>query len=142
MKFSIKAGLSILLIALTSSSYANYTFHVNNCDEIAGKWAGTGEASNWMVDCTYQGTGLINTVDNTGNFSLTVNVDKVSGSFMCPSHHEDTLQGTCTNGNVVIATGYGDLTGVVSHNAGTAKGKVELLPGVGADVTIKLQRNQ
>lgn len=141
MNFTYKTGLSILLIALTSSAYASFSFHANSCNDISGDWAGSGEATNWLIDCNYHGTGQIGAVDENGNFILYVNVDKDQGSFVCPSHREETLKGTCHNGNIVIDTNHGNLTGTVTHNYGEANGTISIAPGVSADVVIKLQRN-
>lgn len=141
MKLSLKSGLSILLIALTSSAYANFSFHTNSCSDITGDWAGRGEATNWLIDCIYIGKGNIGPMNENGNFTLTVAVDKSSGSFVCPSHRDETLQGTCRNGNIVIDTNHGELTGYASRTSGKAQGTISIAPGVSADVVIDLQRN-
>lgn len=143
MNKKILVGLSALTISFASVSFANFNFTLapNGCSEISGNWAGTGEATNWAVDCVYQGTGVISAVDNIGQFTLDVDVTKNSGSFLCPSHEVQHLTGICVGGKVTIDTGYGDLTGNVTKNTGTAKGNIHIAPGVNADVTIQLQRN-
>jgi len=143
MKRILLMGFSAALISFTHSSYANYNFHSNQpnaCEYVAGQWAGAGKATNWMLECTYHGSGSSSSLDAAGNFTIDLIADKDSGSFLCPSHAEKHLKGICQNGNVTIFTEYGDMSGSFTKNTGEAKGTLSVGPGMSADVSLQFQR--
>jgi|SRR5579885_1691787 hypothetical protein len=143
MKKSLIISLAATLISFANVSHADFTIRtlgVNGCSNLAGQWAGVGQVSNWMIDCNYHGSGQMSGIDGAGKFTLNINIDKDSGSFLCPAHTSKQLEGTCVNGNLYINTGYGDLSGSVSQNIGNAKGTLTIAPGVSADVSIQFQR--
>jgi len=127
-----KIVFTILFTSLVSQvniARADYIFYLgspNACANLANNWLGQGRVYNWVVDCQYHGIGIINNRDQAGNFQLNINVNKDSGSFICPNTYSSHFTGKCSNGYVVIATGYGDLAGTVSGNAGTAKGSLTI----------------
>ncbi|KTC83839.1 hypothetical protein [Legionella brunensis] len=143
----MKKNLLIGFIAAMSFAgvlHADFTFYAsdsNTCEYVAGQWVGKGKASNWLLgECVYQGSGTVGPVDSQGNFTLEVTADKNSGNILCPDHAHKELSGTCNNGVVKIITEYGNLSGNFSRNAGDAKGKLTVAPGVSADITVRFQR--
>jgi len=143
MKRILLVGFSAALFSFTHVSYANYNFHSgqpNACEYIAGQWSGSGKATNWMLECTYHGSGFSSSLDAAGNFTIDVVADKDSGSFLCPSHAEKHLMGNCQNGDVTIITEYGNMIGSFTKNTGEAKGTLSVAPGMSADVTLQFQR--
>lgn len=127
----------------TEMSHADFTFHSsapNACEDITGNWNGKGTGSNWLIgSCVYHGIGTISALDSTGHFTLALDIEKDSGSFLCPNHATSQLSGTCINGVVTINTGYGNLTGNFSNNAGNANGTLSAL-GMSIDVTAQFLR--
>ncbi|MCL9684349.1 hypothetical protein [Legionella maioricensis] len=144
MKKILLMGLTAATLSFTPVSQADITVHSNTpdaCEYIAGHWAGTGKASNWVIgECIYHGAGTVSTVDNTGSFKIEVTSNKDSGSLLCPAHAKKRLTGTCINGVVTIKTEYGDLAGHFSQNSGDAKGTLSVARGISADVVIQFQR--
>jgi len=141
MKKITALAIGFVSIIASTFSYADFQLKTfdGSCAQLAGKWNGKGHASNWMVDCNYHGIAIITMADET-HFFFDVNVDKDSGSFVCPSHKEERLLGSCKNGNIDILTNYGTLTGSVGQNQAHASGRLNLLPGIGADVEIEISR--
>ncbi len=144
-KQNILKGCVVATLFLTQISYADFTFHAstpNACEHLAGRWSGTGTASNWAIgECAYHGSGLISPLDNDGNFTVDVVSDKDSGSFLCPSHNEKHLTGTCVNGVTIIHTEYGDISGNFSQNSGNAQGTLSVTPGLKVDVFMQFGRD-
>ncbi len=144
-KQNILKGCVVATLFLAQISYADFTFHAstsNACDHLAGRWSGTGTASNWAIgECAYHGSGLISPLDNDGNFTVDVVSDKDSGSFLCPSHNEKHLTGTCVNGVTIIHTEYGDISGNFSQNSGNAQGTLSVTPGLKVDVFMQFSRD-
>lgn len=132
---------AMLLAHTAHADFAFFSSEPNACDLLAGHWNGSGKASNWLIgDCIYTGTGTVGPVNNAGGFTLEVSGDKNSGSFLCPAHANTTLNGTCINGTVTIATGYGDMSGTFTQNSGNASGKLTVSPGIDAEVRVQFQR--
>lgn len=144
MKRIILAGLSSITLFFAAVSHADFTFYSNtqnSCASISGVWAGSGKVHHWMIrDCVYQGTGVVSTVDESGQFTLNISCDKSAGGLICPKHVETQLKGTCADGVVSITTGYGDLEGHFSSTSGNASGTVTVSPGISADVSVQFQR--
>ena len=133
------------MLSCSSAAYADIimqSYSQNTCADLSGKWAGTGKASNWSIgDCYYHGSGEVQNVNFTNHFTLTITVDKESGSFVCPNHVATQLRGECSNGKMTLKTSYGDLTGNVNEQSGTAEGDLRLSPGLPpAKVTIQLKK--
>lgn len=143
MKQKVLMGVMVATMFLANTSHANFTFYSSNsngCEQVSGRWSGTGKASNWLIgDCVYQGLGTISTVDAAGKLVLDVDVNKRSGSVLCPGHASQKLTGTCVNGTVTLNTGYGNLSGNFSQNQGSARGKLSFL-GLSADISVQFQR--
>ncbi|MFC3909751.1 hypothetical protein ACFORL_11785 [Legionella dresdenensis] len=137
-------GFLFPALLLSTACHANFMFQSftpNVCDNLAGNWAGSGKASNWIIGtCSYHGTGTISAVDSNGRFSVKVSADKDSGNLLCPAHAAKQLTGTCLNGIITIITEYGDLAGNFSENNGQAKGTLTVAPGIKADVLVNFQR--
>ena len=132
------------MLCYTHLSHADYILHSNSsnsCEHISGQWSGTGQAYNWMLGhCKYHGSGVVSTPDPEGNFTITVNAYKDSGSILCPSHSIRQLHAKCINGMVTIHTEFGNLLGNFSENDGNAQGTLSVAPGVEAKVEIEFQR--
>ncbi|MDX1837034.1 hypothetical protein DIZ81_05010 [Legionella taurinensis] len=133
------------MMSLANWSYADFTFYsnsLNQCESIAGNWAGKGMASSWLTgECHYHGAGKVSAVNSNGQFSIELAVDKDSGSFICPSHTTRQLSGTCRNGVVTIQTEYGNLNGHFSESTGNASGTLTVSPGMSAEVSVQFYRN-
>jgi hypothetical protein len=144
MKQGIVLGLISATILFTNISYADYSFRLNNpeeCTQLSGIWSGKGSASSWFLgQCNYHGTGTISTVDDNGNFSVQVNVDKDSGSPLCPPHATEQLNAVCKGGIVTIKTEFGNLKGTFTPTNGNASGTLSVSPGLEADVSIQMHR--
>ena len=144
MKRNVRIGLMAAALSFANMSYADFIFRTNNpnaCESLAGQWAGTGKAYNWLVGtCIYHGIGLISTLDSSGSFTVDSAADKDSGSFLCPNHAARQLTGNCINGVITVKTEYGNLTGTISANSGDAKGTLTISPGVTAEVTTTFSR--
>ena len=144
MKPNIFLGLISATILLTSTSYADYSFRLNSsesCNSISGPWAGKGSASSWFIGrCDYHGKGIVSTVDENGHFTVQVNVDKDSGSPLCPPHASEQFNAVCKNGMVTIKTEFGSLKGTFTSNRGNASGTLSVSPGLEADVSIQMYR--
>lgn len=137
-------GLTAATMFFINISHADFTFHSmapDSCEHVTGQWAGTGEASNWILgSCTYHGIGSTGPIDLAGNFIISVVAEKESGSYLCPSTATKQLVGNCINGVVTIMTEYGNLNGNFSSTAGDANGRLYVGPGIYADVSLQFQR--
>lgn len=143
MRNSLMIGTLMASLACSTLAYADIFMHhhAETCADLAGEWTGTGKVSNWLIgDCYYHGTGKVQGVDAAGKFTLDLEVNKDSGSSVCPNQTTQHLPGTCSNGTVTLNSGYGDLVGNISERAGSAKGTLRILPGVTADVTIQIKK--
>lgn len=142
MKQKLLIGFTAAALSFASLSHADFTFYsgANMCGDVPGNWAGSGKASNWLIECAYDGAGTVSTLDSAGNFTIEVNADKRSGSLVCPSHNTTKLKGVCVNGTVTIKTEYGNLNGIFTKNSGSAKGKLTVSPGIALDVAIQFKR--
>lgn len=144
MKQKLLIGFTAAVAALffINMAHADFTFYseMNKCEDVPGNWAGSGKASNWLIECSYNGAGTVSALDDAGNFAIEVDADKRSGSFMCPDHHSTRLKGTCVNGRVTIKTEYGNLSGIFTKNSGSAKGSLNVSPGIDVDVAIQFKR--
>ncbi|STY28873.1 Uncharacterised protein [Legionella wadsworthii] len=143
MKLKLLFGVTAAALFFTSLTHADFTFYsgTSSCEDVPGSWVGSGKASNWLIECFYNGAGTISTLDNAGNFNIEVNADKRSGSLVCPDHNYTKLRGTCVNGTVTIKTEYGNLNGNFSKNSGTSKGTLSVAPGVDVNVAIEFKRS-
>jgi hypothetical protein len=130
---------SILLFSFSNISSASFYMTTTSCDNISGVWTGSGTASNWVLNCHYHGEAIIKSVNQSGQISLDIKIDKDSGSLLCPNHETAQLMGFCQAGQMTILTNYGNLNGNIVGNRGSAKGKLSLSPGLSANVTIELQ---
>ena len=146
MKRSLLMGFLAATMSFTSLSYADFTFHSssqNACEAISGPWSGSGKAYNWFIgECKYHGSGVASALDETGRFTVEVNATKDSGNFLCPAQATEKLIGICADGNAVIITQYGNLTGSFSQNAGNAGGTLSVSPGMNAEVSIQFFREE
>lgn len=144
MKLNLVKGVILLSLAFANIAQADFTFHANTaagCDYLAGRWIGTGTATNWFLgECVYRGTGTISALDSSGHFTADVSADKESGSLLCPSHSTKQVTGICVNGKTIINTEYGNINGTFSENSGNAKGTLVVGPGMSADVAIQFSR--
>lgn len=144
MKRVLSIGLSVAAMFTATMSHADFTFYstkADSCETISGTWSGSGKGSNWLLgECAYHGEGIISTLDETGQFTLNISVDKDSGSFICPKHEEQSLKGTCVNGVVTLLTDYGNLTGDFSDNAGSASGSLSAM-GMSVEVSAQFHRS-
>jgi hypothetical protein len=140
--FVVSMTLAVMSFAsLTNADIVMHAFGADSCKELAGKWMGTGKATNWIIgQCVYRGTGNIANIDAAGNFLLDIKTHKESGSLLCPQQVAAVLPGTCVNNTVKLITDYGHLNGSITGNMGTATGSLKILAGVTADVVIDLQR--
>lgn len=137
--------LGILSIGLLLNGFVHADMHFrlaqDNCDGISGNWTGTAKASSWMIgECVYNGFGTASELDLAGNFTMKVEANKVSGSFVCPNHDARELKAVCVNGLVVVSTEYGNLTGSYTNKVGKAEGTLTVSPGITADVSIQFSR--
>ncbi|MBV9576915.1 MAG: hypothetical protein JO149_09855 [Gammaproteobacteria bacterium] len=129
MKKGILLSFVTALFLLSSSAQANVSIDLGSadaCSNIIGSWAGTATLSNPVINCQYNGTGNIGSVDENGNFGLDIHANKISGIF-CPNTYADHLAGVCKDGNVSINTGHGDLRGTFSGATGNANGTLSIL---------------
>lgn len=141
MKRNLLIGLVILFFM--PMAYAEFSLYstTGSCESVPGHWLGRGKASSWLLGtCKYHGWGTIAALDSTGHFTLNVSADKDSGSFVCPNHASEKLQGVCVNGVVTIMTDYGSLKGSFSQDSGDAKGKLTVSPGMEANISLQFQR--
>lgn len=143
MKRILLVGFTAITVSFVNTSFAAFTLRSNDsniCQQIEGQWLGTGILSNWFIgECSYQGVGNIKLIDNSGNFILSMNAEKVSGSRFCPQNAAEHFGGICANGIVTIMTEYGDLEGSFSEHSGSAKGSLSIGPGINAKVDIQFQ---
>jgi hypothetical protein len=141
MKRILINGFIAATLSFATMAHADFTFRLNTkdgCDYLAGKWFGTGKASNWFLgECIYHGSGTISGLDNMGRFTAEVKADKDSGSGLCPEHTTKQVKGICFNGVVRIKTEYGHLDGNFSQYSGDAKGNLSVAPGMSADVEVQ-----
>ncbi|KTD73705.1 hypothetical protein [Legionella tucsonensis] len=142
MKQKLLIGFTVAALSFATISHADFTFYssANSCEDVPGNWAGSGKASNWLIECVYNGSGTVSALDSAGNFKIEVSADKRSGSILCPDHHTTKLEGVCVNGTVTIKTEYGNLNGIFTKNSGSAKGALNISPGVDVDVAIQFKR--
>lgn len=144
MKKGLMIGTTVFALAFSTISSADIflsTFSADSCENLAGKWQGTGKVTNWAIgECLYRGEGNVNHVDENGVFTLTLTVNKDSGSVLCPNHVTQVLPGMCRDGKISLKTDYGSLTGGISGNAGTAKGTISIATGISADVVVQLRK--
>ncbi|HHF7365234.1 TPA: hypothetical protein ACPSKY_000327 [Legionella bozemanae] len=142
MKQKLLIGFTVVALSFATISHADFTFYssANSCDDVPGNWIGSGKASNWLIECVYNGSGTVSTLDSAGNFNIEVSADKRSGSILCPDHHTTKLMGVCANGAVTIKTEFGNLNGIFTKNSGNAKGRLNVSPGVDVDVAIQFRR--
>lgn len=132
------------LLSCAHIAYADiqiYSDNKNICSNITGAWMGTGSVSSPLIGlCLYQGSATISNLDMAANFNLNLKAEKVSGNLICPQSLSNQLSGTCLNGAVIINTSYGNLTGNISSNSGSASGTLIFSPGITADVSVKFNR--
>ncbi len=144
MKDRLLQGLIAVVLCYTNLSHADSILHsnsTNSCEHISGQWAGTGQAYNWMMgSCKYHGSGTVSTPDLEGNFTITVNASKDSGSIFCPNHSTKQLHAVCINGIATIHTEFGNLLGSFSEKEGNAQGTLSVAPGMEAKIEIEFQR--
>lgn len=134
----------ITILSLSQAAHADFFIHSNDanaCTGIPGPWQGSGKISQFLIgECVYNGSGSISNLDSAGNFTLNLTANKVSGwSPLCPQQITPQLSGNCNNGNVIIRTDYGNLTGNFTSQKGQASGTLTVSPGI--DVSISVQLN-
>lgn len=142
MKGKLYIGYMIIALSLTNAAYADFTFYssTNNCNNVSGNWKGSGTASNWLIECAYEGSGTISGLAHDGGFKLDVEAHKISGSGLCPQHTKHSLTGVCVNGVVTVKTEYGNLSGYFSTDSGSSNGTLTVAPGIEVDVAIQFHR--
>jgi len=137
-------GISLLLLTFVNTCYADFKMRIlsaNSCKNIAGEWTGIGKAYHWMIGtCIYNGKSKITPLDDNGKIQFDVVADKESGSILCTQHEVKQMFGSCKNGILIINTNYGDLSGNVYETNADAKGSLNVLPGIYADVEILIHR--
>lgn len=143
MKRMLLAGFTAITVSFANTSFAAITLQSsdhNTCQHIDGHWLGTGTLTNWIIgECIYHGIGTIKLSDNSGNFVLSMYVEKVSGGHFCSQTATEHFSGICTNDIVTITTKYGELEGSFSERSGSAKGTLSIAPGISAKVDIQFQ---
>lgn len=143
MNNKILTGVAAVALLFASTSWADFSFRSDDsdaCMHIAGKWTGTGTISSSVTGtCNYKGSSTSTSVDSNGKFTIAGTIEKQSGSFFCPPQVSKQLTGICTNGTVSIQTEFGNLTGTFSIESGEAVGKLTVMPGVVAEVSMKFQ---
>ncbi|MGL5742909.1 MAG: hypothetical protein ACRCXC_10415 [Legionella sp.] len=103
MRLKLLIGFTVAM-SFAGISHADFKFYSdpNACNNVAGSWVGSGKASNWWLDCSYEGAGTVSVPDVLGGFTLEVNANRSSGSFLCPEHATARLEGICLDGVVLI----------------------------------------
>lgn len=143
MKIKVVVSLAVAIMSIANVAYADITIRsstLNACPNMAGNWLGQGNLSNWALKCGYHGSGHISSLDGAGRFTMTVSVDKDSGSLVCPKHVSVQLPGSCNDGVLSINTTFGSIRGNLNGNAGTASGKMTVSPGIVADVKAQIRK--
>ncbi|MBX3708912.1 MAG: hypothetical protein KIT56_10205 [Gammaproteobacteria bacterium] len=143
MKRSIVMSFtSLAIISFVNLVHADFVITLgssNACSSISGQWVGAATLSNWLIDCSYHGSGSATPIDGSGNFAMDFSANKDAGSLLCPNQYMDHFSGHCSDGLVTIFTNYGNLVGNVLGNTGNVKGIVTIL-GVNAELTIKMNK--
>lgn len=157
MKFKALAlcvALNLGLISVAHADiiiYAPYASNGDNCDIIAGKWTGSGKATEWgVINCVYNGSVTIETsTPADGNINLkdlTLKLDSSQSSFICPTTETLQLSGQCHNGKIIIQNDMAKLNGDLSEDAlhANVTGTVSFNTPIGKlspDVTMTLNKS-
>lgn len=121
---SLLIGTAASLIFLGSTANANIVIQSINfaggdiCSSVDGIWTGSGKMSalGGMVKCEYSGKAIVIKVDAANNYSVKVDLQKDSGSGLCPGAEDLVLDGSCNNNTITLKSDQVHLSGGVADD--------------------------